>query len=62
MSDRAQSMGRLLAYGEMSAAVESLARTEMARGMPNGTGYAQALQDVVDRLRSMVDAELAKPV
>lgn len=54
--DSARALGTLDAYGEVADAVQSLAHVEIAKGMPNGTGYAQALEDVVQALFAMLTA------
>lgn len=64
MNDRllakAESVGALHAYQLVLGTIEGLVRTEIAGGMPNGTGYAEALQHVVDRLAVFVREETDK--
>lgn len=47
-------VGRLEGYSNVSGAIVQLMHAEMARGMPNGPGYAQALADLVSRLGDLV--------
>lgn len=53
-------LGEIIAYSKLADAVVLLARLEMARGMPNGGGYAQALDDITQRISKMLEELRAK--
>jgi hypothetical protein len=54
--ESARRLGAIDAYGNTASAVEALAKVQIASGMPGGTGYAQALDDVVKYLSREVAA------